>query len=357
MAKFLENDFILRVAGVDYTGWHSVHFRDNMEELCNAFAVLTADYFPGESKRWKFKMGDPYRAFINTTLVSTGFIEDINVFYDTENESMEIKGRSKTLDLVDCQFDGAQNELKKQSISRIISNISAPFNVTVAVDSTAAAQAATIIDTFKASEGEFVAEMIKRLCNDNGIVPLNTPDGNILLTTATTTDFLKDKIKFGENATRGALLQSNANRYSKYIVKGYGNGNDNKSIEDYIQPSGEATDPAIKRNRPIVLFADSPTDSGKCKSKARWESRIRAGNSRIIEYEIDQWSQTNNAIWKKNTLTQVDDTLLGINQLMLLSGLDFIYNEDEGEITKVKMVDKDMYKLTADAVDIKLEFD
>lgn len=209
--KHRDNDFILRVAGVEYRGWSSVFFRDDMDEIVNAFGVVTVDFFPGESDKWKLKMGDNYEAFINKTLVSTGFIEDINIFYTTDNHSMEIRGRSKTADLVDCSFEGSQNEWKKQSISNIIKNICSPFDIDVDVDDTASVQSAVIIDTFKANEGDYILDMIKRLCNENGIVPLVTPEGFINLTTATTSEFLNDKIvQSGNTMSIKSLIPSNS---------------------------------------------------------------------------------------------------------------------------------------------------
>jgi len=221
-----------------------------------------------------------------------------------------------------------------------------------------AGQAATKIESFKANEGMPVFESIAELCRDNAILPLSYGDGYLTLTEMSTKVKANDAIQLGVNTIGVSLRQSDRDRYSSYKVKGQGIGNSNKSLAVFTEPMGQAVDEAVSRYRPMVILAENSVDSGQCKNRAQWESRIRAGYSRMLSYTVEGWTQSNGAVWDINMLVRINDNFMDIDDTYIISDIDFIYNALENEkITEIGVVHKDTYKLSGTENLIKTGFD
>lgn len=329
-----------------------------MNTMADSFGFVDSDFSRGDFSKWKIKKGDSVKVFIEDETLVTGYIDSIPIEYGSKNANIQFIGRDKTCDLIDCTYNETNNEFKKQTRANIIKRLITPFNVSLTVDSTATTEANVKIDTFKADEGRYICDLISDICRDSGMLPMSTGDGNLTLTKATTTNSATDSIQFDSNAVWGKLIQDDSDRYSDYIIKGYGTGGDNKRLEDFTEPSGTFSDPVITRYRPLTVFSDRITDSGKCKDRAKWEARIRAGYSRGLIYKLPGWMQSDGSIWKKNTLVTVYDTMLGISATQfLISEVSYVYDKKDGGYCILRLVDKDTYSGSASDIDIKTGFD
>lgn len=350
------SELVLKIGGLTYSGFESVHIHRSMLEISGAFVATIENFFHNDNVT-PMKMGSGVILEINGVKVLDGWIDKLPTLYGSNYDRIEIHGRDKTGDLVDCSYDSQTNEWKNQSIRTLVTNLCLQHNITVNVDSTATTDALKIIETYKATEGFPISELIIELCRDLGILPLGVGDGALTLTKSSSLTS-RDSIVLGENARTGRLVQSNENRFSSYKVKGYGVGDDNKSLSDYIECSGDFSDPVISRIRPKVLFAEGITNSSKCKDKAIFEARVRAGLSRAIIYEVPDWVQSNSRPWEINKLVRVKDDYSFIDDTMLIVTLDFIYNEKgEGEITKIMVVDRNTFSSSQSPIAIKTRFD
>lgn len=98
-----KNKVSIRVDGKKYEGWLEVSIQANIDQLCRQFAMRVTDNFPGNiafAKR--LKAGQLVEVFIGTDLVCTGYIVSTPIRYDARNISVEVHGKSRTIDLVEC---------------------------------------------------------------------------------------------------------------------------------------------------------------------------------------------------------------------------------------------------------------
>lgn len=349
---------VLKVNNMSYSGFEEVDIYKSMLIGAGGFVVSINNFYKGGNTLSDIKIGDGVVVEIEKQKIITGIIDAMPMRYGKNYSWMDIKGRDKTCDLVDCSFNFVPNEWKKQTVENIIKNLCNPFSIDVYVDPLVISQANVKIDTYKANEGEDVSDMISELCRDFAMMPVVYGDGRSTLTKATTSRYTTDGIITGKNVDAAATEQSNENRYSNYTVKGQGIGNDNKSsLDDYISCYGTFSDPIIKRIRPLILFTDLPTTIGGCQKRAKWEARIRAGLSRAIEYQVPGWVQTNNKIWEINYLTKVQDRILDIDKTMLILSVRYLFSKETGEISKITVVDKDTFNLSDNTINIKSSFD
>jgi prophage tail gpP-like protein len=347
------SNFSLNIGGVSYSGFETIDIYKSMLIGAGTLVVSLSNYKELSS----VKIGDSIVAEIDGQKVLTGIIDKMPVMYGKNYNRMDIGARDKTCDLVDCSFNFVPNEWKKQTVENIIKNLCNPFSVSVSVEDIVRAETNIKIDTYKANEGQSVFEDIAELCRDYAILPVVYGDGKITLTKVTSNRSSNDGIIQGVNVEACYSMNDNENRYSDYIIKGQGIGNDNKELNDYISCSGKFSDPVISRVRPMIIFADLPTTLGGCQKRAKWEARIHAGLSRAIEYQIPGWVQSNNKIWEINSLVPVQDSNLKEDATKLVLSIRYHFERSTGEISKITVVDKDTFNLSSNVINIKSGYD
>lgn len=347
------SDIRLNLNGISYGGWKSIQINKSVDQITNAFGISVSDLNPGKPDKWNIKIGDECTITVDNQAVITGYIEAIPISYSATSHSFNIEGRDKTCDLVDCSYVGTGSEWLNQSIEKLIKTLCEPFSIDVEVDSGIASAVTTPIDKFVVDQGETVGELISKLCRMAAIIPISLGDGKLTLTRAGI-NTAHDPLELGKNVKTADFSQSNRDRYSLYIAKGQGNGNDNKTVADVTNCTGRAEDKIIagdnNRYRPLIILADRATNNAECKNLARWESRVRAGNSRKISYEVQGWTQSNGDIWQINSLVKVKDYFLNFEASLLISGIEFSLDDDAGSVTRITVVDPTTYKLTPEPI-------
>ncbi len=355
MTLKVANNFSLQIKDHEFKGWNQMSVFTSMNNISGTFGFMGHDFSRGDFTQWKVKLGDEAKVMIEDVCILNGYVDSIPITYGPKTFNIQFIGRDKTADLIDCPYEETAKEFKKQSRRSIITRLCRPFGIDVSFDSSVSSEMGVVLPTFKADEGRMCFELISELCRDAGVIPISIGDGKLTIT-KTSTKKATDTIKFNINAVKGYLTQDNTSRYSDYICKGVGGGTDNKSLTDFIQPKGKFKDAIINRYRPYVIFSDRATDTGKCKERARWEARVRAGLSRAISYELPGWMQSDRSIWQINKLVYVKDELLDIDDTMLLSEVSYNYNSD-GAYCILTVVDKDTYSGSSSDIDIKTGFD
>jgi len=333
----------LSVNGVGYGGWTAVHVVKSMLTLCGTFGMTAVDPWPGKPEKWELKLGDACQVKVNGHVVMTGYIDSIPLSYDDRSHNIEVIGRDKAGDLVDCVHASAKNEWKNVSAYHILSALCEPFGIDLEVESGAqGAIYSKINGAFKANEGDTVFETITRVCALKTVLALSKGAG-FLTIARTGSDSANDSIVYGQNIKRGSLSQNNSDRFSAYIVKGQAKGDANKAIEDYVQPVGRYDDDVVQRYRPTQIVVDAAVTKAECDARAQWESRTRAGKSRSVTYTVCGWTQSNGDPWGLNTLVIVDDPMFKISSQLVIAEIEFTKDHSEGEISRLTLMDPEAF--------------
>ncbi len=343
---------------IEFSQWSRIDIFKSINTVTGRVSLQTLDFYKGKPTNWKIYMGDEYELKIDDILISKGFIEKVIPEYGIDGGeayySFNLALRDKAAYL-DSSYDKTENEWKNETVINIIRRICSAYSIDVAYDNIVSNEINKRIDSFKHNEGDMGIDSIFRICNEFGILPISYGDGKLTITKATTTNKTIDAIDVGKNVKQSMPIHSNIDRYSSYTVKGLGLGNDNKQLADFLQPSGTITDSVITSYKPLVIFSDVATDTGKCQTRAKWERNIRAGNSRKRIYNMSSWYQSNKTLWSMNYLVRVKDYLSDIDQMMLISEVNYIYDSEYGAACQLTIVHKDTYS-TADII-IKGEYD
>lgn len=355
----MNDEAILKVSGNAYEGWKGVTIEKSLRQMTGTFGLTTTDIYPGQPKKWNIAMGDECIIEVNDQKLITGYIEDIDIDYDKESHEIQFGGRDKTGDLIDCSYDETEKEWKGLSIAKVIKIWCSPFGISVVVDSSVSSIANTVWpDNIKADEGDTIFDLITKICTMKGILPVSYGDGKLTLTQTGIGYKTDDALITGVNILSGGLRQSDKDRFQTYIVKGQGTGNDSKTdLFSFTSPVARETDNVITRYRPAVIFTETACDTGRCIQRARWEKNYRAGNSRSLIYKVQGWTQSTGKIWPLNSMVQVKDDKLSINETLLISDLSFKVDKMNGTVTEMRLVHPDSFSTDPSTVKIETGFD
>ena len=350
------NKFVVKINNLVFSDFEMVSVKKSMEHLSGATMFSTINFFEQKQKLWDIYLEQSFSAYINDELVIKGFVDEIGMSYDSKKSDVTVFGRDNTAILVDCCWDNSSNEWKKRTILDIVSYMCSAYGITVSVDSSASSLVARNILSFKINEGEKVFDAIKRICIENSILPLSYGDGKLILTSVSPTRKATDSIEYGNNIESCRAVHSNINRFNSYKVKGLGQESDFKSLADYLQPVGTASDSVISNSyRTFVHLSDVEIDNGSAINQAKFIRNVHAGKARGVYYKVKDWKQSDGSLWKQNSLVGVNDPVLKIKKQMLISEVNFLYNKVSGWSTGLVLVPRETFNRSDNP--IKVGFD
>lgn len=380
--------------GIPYSGWKTVSIQKSIDKLAGLFHVSTTEGLMNKFENWHLRNGDFCQLKIDDQIILTGYVDEITHSYDANEHRIDLKGRDITCDLIDCCFfpedidlskvneTTAYNEWTNQNAKEIITVICDIFGIPVEVEESAQEAATEPIVIFKIKEGETAYESINRICKAKGILAITKGD-RILRLTRAGSEFCRDDLVLGSNILSGSLIQSDRDRFSKYIIKGKGKSeskylllleeNPYAIVSDEIVGKKlnmqEDRSEASYRYRPKVLLTDiignftiipdlkkikesgtytdrSQTAIKICAQRGEQEARVRAGKSRRLVYKVQGWTQLGDGkVWEINKLVAVNDDLLGIEDHFLIYDIKFEFNETNGTTTELSLVYPEAYEI------------
>jgi len=372
-----------------YTGWKEVSVNLSLNRLAGIFEISAVEELYKDKNKWDLKMGQTCTVKIKGQTIITGFIDCLDESYDEKVHRIDIKGRDKTCDLVDCSYvprnyqEIETHEWNNQTALSVITEICVPYNISIDCDPSVKVPATELLAKFKINIGETSGDAIKRICNAKGIMPMSRGDGKLYLTRAGT-DVCYGNIVCGKNVKKGHLMQSDRERFSHYIVRGKGISKEKYIVTNSLNPLAVILDEVVMqktyspdrrlttlRYRPRVLttdiIANFTIDTGLrtiqeigtdtqiataeiniCAVRGEQEARIRAGKSRALNYTLYSWyqdPQKTDKIWGLNKMVFVSDPTLKVNGNYLITDLRFNFSESNGSTTDLILMNKNAYTI------------
>jgi prophage tail gpP-like protein len=202
------------------------------------------------------------------------------------------------------------------------------------------------------------------------VILLDDGSGNIILANATG-DQSPYPLVLGENILSSNTSYDFTDRFYKYIVLSQSNPiggqTDNVDLlgitdlrerealidseaeadqddETTVETTGEAIDTDIRESRILYLNAENPSSPEDCKKRAEWELNIRKARSRSYNCKLQGHTHAEGVPVTYNTLHQVVDGVAGINDIMLISQVDYSESEN-GTGVALTLVDRNSYTL------------
>lgn len=339
----------LKVGDSIYGGWLSVMVDTGIEQIAGAFELGITERWPGQDTYKPIKRGESCTLLMNGQAVITGYVDDVNIDFDANTHTVNVTGRDKTGDLVDCAAIHKTGQWNGHRLDQIVRDICAPFGIKVIVNT----DMGKALSTFSLQEGETAYEAIERACRMAAVLPISDGLGNLVLTRAASGSPVASLIE-GENILTGRGEFSIKERFSVYLVKSQDRGSDDDFDADtHTQVSARATDDFVKRYRPTTIIAEDRGAHASMQQRAEWEKNVRRGRSARATIGVVGWRH-GNGLWQKNTMVHLTSPLLGANADLLVASVKYTQN-DQGKRSEITLTGREAFDLIVGIKSTRLE--
>lgn len=339
------NEITLLVDGQAYGGWERVEIQRSIEQMAGAFVLQVTTKWDGQTEPYQLREGLPCSVLIGGEPVITGYIDDYSPQCDPESSTINIHGRDKTCDLVDCSAIHKSGQWHNVGLVRIVEDICKPFGIAVVVDD--AVELGDKFKSFALEEGETAFCAIDRACRMRAVLCTSTPLGEVLLTRASDEDVGVQLIE-GVNMKVFGARHSWRERYSLVTIKGQGKGDDDESGEAVAHAKAEAKDEEINRYRPLVVVAEHGAGLKSLSDRAKWEVKVRMGRGKrgtctVVGWRVGTDGQVGR-MWQPNTLVYIDSPRLNLAADMLIVGCTYRISE-QGKVTELTFARREAFEV------------
>ena len=324
----------LKVDGMQYRGWLDVRIARGVDRAAADFTLsVTRQY-------WLIKPGSACEVWIGSDKLITGWVDEVSPSHSGGDRKIEVKGRSRTADLIDCSAVNRPGQWSNQSLQRIADELARPYGVPVQVNGGGA-----VIPDHQLQQGESVIESLNRLCAMRGLVATDDAEGRLILHRPGDGPRGSQLLaaKGSGNVLKASAKFSQRDRFHSYVVKGQQAGFDIDDSRQIAQPTGRATDPGIRANRTLIVMAESQADSARCTERAQWEAANRAGRGVEITATVQGWRQQNGALWPVNGIVPYRDDILGVSTDLLIAEASYT-KSNSGTLTELRLAPPEAYR-------------
>lgn len=357
MSKVDKNLVTIRTGGRELKGWTDVSITAGITMAARSFSV-------GVTYRWPeaktvlnaFDLGDPCEVWIGGDPVITGYIFANPISYGANFVRVQVSGRSKTADIIDCcpMAAAVSNAVstgdtspwasmalvgpsgpvsapatpraaqwRNQKLEQIAADLCAPYGVEVV------AQVSTgePIAQHAVQPGETVFESISRLLTIGQLMATDDEAGRLVFTKPGALGEASGGLELGVNILSGSMKRDASSVFSSYVVEGQCAGSDLAFGAAAAHLRAEVEDVETKRYRMLALTHSGSLSPDLCRQIASFEQRRRRALLRAVSYTVVGWRDAQGKLWRPNTLVAVRDGLFGFERTLLLSEVTYSLSE------------------------------
>lgn len=338
----------LLVEGARFTGWKRIEVQRQLEAASGQFSVTVSDRNP-----LPIAVGQEVTVRLAGTVVLRGFVDTRQARGDARTHEVSFAGRDRTADLVDCSELSDPGTWEDLDLQQLVELIARPFGVEVR---NLLEEATQPFERFARNSGETAWSAIERACRLRGVLAHSSGDGALILTRPGRSLASVSLIE-GRNVKSYAVQATTRERFSSYVVRAQSSGSDDYYADQAALIEGTSTDPGVERFRPLLVLAEGALTFEGAADRARWEATVRAARAATASIVTPGWRQlAGGPVWDLNQLCQVVIGSEGLDQVLLVNGLTFSGDEEEGTTTQVELTRSDAYDPQPE-VDPENEFD
>lgn len=320
-------DVKLSVNGSDFGGWKEINIQRGIEQISGSFDVGVSERWPGQSTPRRIRPGDACTVSVDGETVITGYVDDLRMSYDSDQHTVQVSGRDKTGDLVDCSAIHSPGEWHNIGLLKLAGILCQPFGINVK----STADLGSSLKSFAVQESETAFEALDRAARMRGVLLMTDGRGGLLMTRSGSTQSSTRLVR-GRNILGASGEYSHKDRYSTYRIKGQRRGTDDDvDIPEAItEINASSLDSGVKRYRPLLVLAEDLGDGISFKTRSDWERSTRVSKSIRSTVTVQGWREQgeSGSLWTPNELVHLDDEWQGINSKLLIASVTFELDEN-----------------------------
>jgi prophage tail gpP-like protein len=340
-----QNDCTLAIDGKLYGGWTRIEVQRGIEQIAGGYVLQLTSRYPGVDVPMQLREGLACRVLLGDDLVVSGFVDDYETDDTATSSSVRLSGRDKTADLVDCSAIYKNGQWRGVSLEQIVADIARPFGIEVVV--APGTDTGEPFKRFALEEGEKAFDAIDRACRLRAVLVTSTPDGNLLITTASTVHSGVRLVE-GVNMLKFNSKHSWKERHSEIILKGQVPGDDHEFGAAAAHLKASAKDAEINRYRPLVVVAEHGTSNKSLADRAAWEVKVRMGRGKRGGCTVVGWRTGKDGqegpLWQPNTLVDVTSERMNLDAQLLIVHCAYQFTE-LGRVTELTFALPEAFEL------------
>lgn len=341
----------LTVNGRAYRGWTGARVSRGLDRCATDFELKVTERWLGQDTPWQILPFAACVVKIDDDVVMTGYVDDYLPEIAAREHAVRISGRSRTQDLIDCTPDLAGGQFSGYTLAAIARAVCALFGIGV-VDQSNGLSANTFADA-TLERGETGFSFLERLGRLSGVLLSDDANGNLVLATVGATR-ASGRLAQGDTILAASGVLSGRHRFSEWIVKGQhalgvggsqswggagGTGTPAPAAAPAVQTQQRAValDPTVPRYRPRIVLAESMLTGAGLQLRANWlrQQAFGAGTRALIT--VQGWRQPDGTLWQVNQIVPVTAPALGVDQDLLIVGVEFAILLYEGRVTRLRV--------------------
>jgi prophage tail gpP-like protein len=321
----------LKVGGELFEGWKSVSINLGIDRIAGNFSLGLTERWPHNPRDWAIAPGEHCAVLIGDVPVISGYVDESNVSFDADKHDIQVTGRDRTGDLVDCSAPSAA--YSGISFVEIARRLVKPYKIEINDEVGIGGS----IPKFSIQTGDTVFSTLEKLARQVGVLLVSDGLGGIKITRGGKSGQATDTLEVGQNVLAAEIKHSHAELYSSITVKGQASG---ASASEYDLSHAAAESSVerkeigasrrmsgVDRHRPLVIVAETQADAARCRQRAEWEAGSREAKSKKISVTVQGWRQSDGQLWQINQTVQLVAPWLRADGRWLISELNYTLDE------------------------------
>ncbi|WP_376947180.1 phage baseplate assembly protein [Azorhizophilus paspali] len=325
--------------GMSYAGWTELGVTRAMDAVSGAFTVALTERWEGRGgmaaqvEPWPILPGDACEVRLGGVPLVVGYVDIFRPSYGPESHTINIQGRDKAADMIDCSAVHSPDEWKNIDLLKFAQIIAQPFGIPVRAD----VSVGEPFQVIKLNQGETAFEAIERYARQRKLLAMPDGAGGLLLTRAGTQRASVALVQ-GKNIKEASGSIDHSQRFSQYTVKAQTSWSEATDGEAEAHIEGAVTDSGVKRYRPMLVIAEADGTANAAKERATWEANTRIGKSATASITVQGWRQyPGGPLWLPNMLVNVRSSWLRMDGEMMIRQVTFT-RDDGGTQAKLDIV-------------------
>ena len=325
------DDVSISVGTQTISGWDTLQITRSAEQFPNHFAFSMTEPYPDDPSRILVQAGQPCQVYIGNDLVVTGYIDRYAGRIGPGSHEVEIIGRGKCEDLLDCSADLLSPDspvvggsTQASSLLDLARKLTKPFGI----DSICTvADLGGPIKVFQVSLGESPYQIIERVARYAGYLVYEEEHGDLVLDRIGTRQMASGFAQ-GVNIEAAASSMDVDGRFTTITmlwstVDQTSKGADANLFNRRAHASDKGLE-ALGRFRPRIAVS-TQTDNSQmfAQRMADWEMARRVGRSQAVQITCDSWRDSAGRLWQPNWLAQVDLPALKLKANWIIGSVTF----------------------------------
>lgn len=332
------------------SGWTSIDITRSAERVPNQFNLGMTETYPGQYSKLVVQAGDKITVCIgdNFDVVLTGYVDDVSRTISSGIHGINLTGRGKCCDLVDCSVapapDGSWSGSQISGLNAldVAQTLCKAYGIKIA----ASIDTGAPIPQKSIGYDETPFDVIEQICRYRGLLVYEKEDGSLYLTKVGDFTMASNFVET-VNIQNASSTLSMASRYSQY--NGYAQSIDIMGDLPGVPPEYTVKDTSIPRNRVKNLIAESVggiTSVDLLNTRLNWEKNRRNGRGRTTIITTDSWRDSAGNLWKPNALVDVQAPSLKVDSIAdgkpwVISEVVFSRSEGPGTTARLTIMPQD----------------